>query len=62
MCITNNNFTKDVSTEIKCTDKIRYTVLMKVMYCIIKVFKKKEDEVSRKNKNKNMAIVIKKPI
>ena len=53
ICITNYHFTKDVSTEIKCTDKIRYTVLMKVMYCIIKVFKKKEDEVSRKNKNKN---------
>ena len=53
MYITNNNFTKDLSTEIKCTDKIRCTVLMKVMYCIIKVFKKKEDEVSKKNENKN---------
>ena len=53
MCITNNNFTKDVSTEIKCTDKIRYTVLRKVIYCIIKVFKKKKDEVSKKNENKN---------
>ena len=50
MCITNNAFTKDVSTEIRCTDKIRYTVLMKVIYCIVKVFKKKEDEVSKKNK------------
>ena len=50
MCITNNNFTKDVSTEIKCIVKIRYMVLMKVLYCLIKVFKKKEDEVSKKNK------------
>ena len=39
--------------EIKCTDKIRYTVLMNVVYCFIKVFKKKEDEVS-KNKNKKL--------
>ena len=51
MCITKNNFTKDVSMEIKCTDKIRYMVLIKVMYCLIKVFKKKEHEVS-KSKNK----------
>ena len=51
MCIKNNNFTKDDCMEIKCTDKIRYMVLMKVMYCLIKVFKKKEDEVS-KNKSK----------
>ena len=54
MCITNNNFTKDVSMEIKCTDKIRYMVLMKVMYCLTKVFQKKEGEVSKnKNENKN---------
>ena len=52
MCIT-NIFTKDVSMEIKCTDNIWYMVLMKVMYCLIKVFKKKEDEVS-KNKNKKI--------
>ena len=32
---------------------------MKVMYCLIKVFKKKEDEVS---KNKKMVILIKKTI
>ena len=50
MCMTNNNFTKDVSVEIKCADKIRYMVLMKVMYCLIKVFKKKEDEVSKNKK------------
>ena len=50
MCI-KNIFTKDVSMEIKCSNKIWYMVLMKVMYCLIKVFKKKEDEVI-KNKNK----------
>ena len=50
MCITNNNFTKDVSMEIKCSDKIRYMVLMKVTYCTINDFIKEEDEVS-KNKN-----------
>ena len=53
MCMTNNNFTKDVSMEIKCADKIRYMVLMKVMYCLIKVFKKKEDEVSKNKKYKD---------
>ena len=52
MCIT-NIFTKDVSMEIKCTDNIWYMVLMKVMYCLIKVFKKKEDEVSKNKKWKD---------
>ena len=46
------NFTKNVSEEIECTNKIRYTVLMKIMYCLFKVCKKKDDEVS-KNENKN---------
>ena len=47
----NHNFTKHIDEEIECTDKIRYMVLMKVMCCLIKVCKKKEDEDSkRKNK------------
>ena len=38
------NFTKkNIDEEIESTDKIRYTVLMKVMCCLIKVCKKKED-------------------
>ena len=45
------NFTKDVSKEMKCTDKIRYMILMKVMHCLVKVCKKKGYEVS-KDKNK----------
>ena len=45
------NFTKHINEEIKCTNKIRYAVLMKVICCLIKVCKKKEDEHS-KNKNK----------
>ena len=47
----NHNFTKHIDEEIECTDKIQYAVLMKVMCCLIKVCKKKEDEDSkRKNK------------
>ena len=48
--MTNDNH-KNVNEEIKCTNKIRYMVLMKVVCCLIKVCKKKEDEDS-KNKNK----------
>ena len=47
----NHNFTKHIDEEIEFTDKIRYTVLMKAVCCLIKVCKKKEDEDS-KNKNK----------
>ena len=55
------NFTKkNIDEEIECTDKIRYTVLMKVMCCLIKVCKKKRIKiVKRKIKNKKMVILIK---
>ena len=46
------NFAKDVNQENECTKKIRYIVLMKIMYCLFKVCKKKDDEVT-KNKHKN---------
>ena len=47
------NFAKDVNEEIECTNKIRYIVLMKIMCFPFKVCKKKDDEVTKKNKNKN---------
>ena len=46
----NHNFTKHIDEEIECTNKIRYMVLMKVMCCLIKVCKKKEDEDSKRKK------------
>ena len=48
----NHNFTKHINEEIKCNNKIRYMILMKVMCCIIKVCKKKEDEDSKKKNKK----------
>ena len=42
----NHNFIKHINEEIKCTSKIRYTILMKVICSLIKVCKKKEDEDS----------------
>ena len=49
--MTNDNH-KSINEEIKCTDKIQYMVLMKVMCCLIKVCNKKEDEDSKKKKKK----------
>ena len=49
--MTNDNH-KNINEEIKCTDKIRYTVLMKVICCLNKVFKKEEDEDSKKKNEK----------
>ena len=46
------NFAKDFIQENECTNKMRYIVLMKIMYCLFKVSKKTDDEVT-KNKNKN---------
>ena len=47
------NFTKkNIDEKIDCIDKIRYTVLMKAMRCLIKVSKKKGDEDSKKKNRK----------
>ena len=48
---TSNNFTKDVDKEIEYTNKIRYMIIMKIMYWLVKICKKK-DEVT-KNKARN---------
>ena len=46
------NVTKNIDEETECTDKIRYTILMKVMCYLIKVCKKNEDEDSKKKNKK----------
>ena len=55
MMTTDNHksFTKNTNEEIECTDKIRYTLLMKVMCCLIKVCKKKEDEDRKKKEDED---------
>ena len=50
MMINDNH--KNINKEIKCTNKIRYIILLKIMYCLIKVCKKKEDEDSKKKNKK----------
>ena len=47
-----NDNHKNIDEEIERTNKIRYTLLMNVMYCLIKVCKKKEDEDSEKKNKK----------
>ena len=42
-----NKYQRNISEAIKCTDKIRYILLMNIMYCIIKICDKK-----MKNKKK----------
>ena len=39
---TNENFIKDVNKEIEYTNKIRYIIIMKIMYCLVKICKKKK--------------------
>ena len=55
MMTTDNHksFTKNINEEIERTDKIRYTLLMKVMCCLIKVCKKKEDEDRKKKEDED---------
>ena len=51
--MTNQNFTKDVNKEIEYTNKIRYMIIMKIMYWLVKICKKDEaTENKAKNKDK----------
>ena len=47
---TNENFTKDVNKEIEYTNKIRYMIIMKIMYWLVKICKKKNKDEATKNK------------
>ena len=47
---TSENFTKDVNKEIEYTNKIRYMIIMKIMYWLVKICKKDE---ATKNKARN---------
>ena len=37
---TNKNFTKDVNNEIEYANKIRYMIIVKIMYWLVKICKK----------------------
>ena len=51
--ITNKNFVEDVNKEIEYTNKIRYMIIMKIMYWLVKICKKKDEATKNKAKNKN---------
>ena len=46
------NFAKYVNEEIECTNKIRYIVLMKIMFFFLKYVRKKMMKLLRKIKIK----------
>ena len=37
--IITNEHNKSITNEIMCSNKIRYTILMKIMYCLFKILK-----------------------
>ena len=49
---TNKNFIKDVNKEIEYTNKIRYMIIMKTMYWLVKICKKKIKLLNIKQKIK----------
>ena len=50
---TSENFTKDVNKEIEYTNKIRYMIIMKIMYWLVKICKKKDEATKNKARNKD---------
>ena len=51
--MTNENFIKDVNKGIEYTNKIRYMIIMKIMYWLVKICKKKDEATKNKTKNKD---------
>ena len=49
--ITNKNFVEDVNKEIEYTNKIRYMIIMKIMYWLVKICKKKDKATKNKARN-----------
>ena len=50
------NYTRNSNDEIECINMVRYAILRKVMHCLLKICKKKDDEVTKnmnKDKDKN---------
>ena len=49
--IITNEYQRDISEVTKCTDKIRYILLLNIMYCIIKICDKKMMKLIRKKRH-----------
>ena len=50
--MTNENFIKDVNKEIAYKYKIRYMIIMKIMYWLVKICKKRMNLLKIKRKIK----------
>ena len=51
--MTNENFVKDVNKEIEYTNKLRYMMIIKIMYWLVKICKNKDEATKNKAKNKD---------
>ena len=58
----NENFIKDVNKEIDFTNKIRYIIIMKIMYWLVKICKKIDEDTKNKARNKAKKLKKKKVI
>ena len=58
--IEKDDITNTVVNEFKCSNKIRYMIIMKIMYWLVKICKKKMKllKIKRKIKIKKMIILI----
>ena len=48
--IITDEYQKDICEVIKCTSKIKYTLLKNIMYCMFKICDKKATKIIRKKK------------
>ena len=50
---TNENLIKDVNKETEYTNQIRYMIILKIMYLLVKICKKKDETTKNKARNKD---------
>ena len=48
--IITDEYQKDICKVIKCTSKIKYTLLNNIMYCMLKICDKKTTKIIRKKR------------
>ena len=47
-----DGYQEDISEVTKCTEKVRYILLMNILFCITKIYQKKANEINKKRCDK----------
>ena len=57
-----DGYQEDISEVTKCTEKVRYILLMNILFCITKIYQKKLMKLIRKDVIKKLRKIIRKDV